>query len=956
MRLAALLPIVGLLDVASALAAPGDALALPDAIRTELNLPPIYDYRATDLKTLRRGFANPPREVGPWVYWFWWNNVVSREEIARELEEMAAAGLAGAELRVVTFHGWGGPPLEGMDDANLERLGQRRLRYLSDEWLDVMEFTCAKAQQLGLRLAVNLGQGWPPGGPWITDQHRSKHLSWRSHEVEGPTAVVLSDFPADTTAFAWRLTGGGASKVVATNSFQNLAPFFQREGTRASLRWEAPSGRWLVGVFSVTPGGICDKGEGPEADPGSKEAVLFHLNYFFGRLDPKLRRFYGTTLVDVASDSWEYERGGNRYWSPAILEVFPSRAGYDLRERFYALLGYGPDGERVRHDLETIEQRLVHENFFATVAGFLHERGLRHRPQAYGRGLARDLLYAYALADTPEIEPTLVLPEAVWADRTTGRPVVSAEAFTFLGLYQSQGRSPVRMSNGPWEATPAALRLAANHFYGEGINRIQMHGFGYSPPGLPLPGWRMYAEVHFNRNVPWWPFMKPLTTWMARQQWLLQAGWPVADTLVYPVTPNPPDGPFFQMADRQPISAGNAIDAASELTLSRVPAACTAGLFEVRNLCLLSQPQSRDEAQAIGALLDTGARLWCCQSLPADWPALAPANAESLRQRFARAQGEGRVVDARATGWKTALAQTRSVEWSPNTASLVYQHRRVRDAEIYFVVNYGEPFTGHISFPHPGRRVERWNPDTGEAVPVAQHVQSESRLQVPLALAHFESACFVFSKEAVPVHITDAADGMLRYDTAGRLVSEFSQLDLAGERTLKLSDGSTHRVVVPSLPPPRPVSGPWKLSVTANQAVSPQAPLTLTLNRLVSWRELPELRRYAGRATYSTEVEVPPEWLRPEITVALELGEVFELARVAVNGHEVGIAWTPPFRLDITAALTPGRNLLEIEVPNLLKNHLESGDGYWRPSGLLGPVHLVPQYTATIVPSGSDSP
>lgn len=956
MRLPPFLPIAVLLSIASALAAPGEALAVSDAIRTELSLPPIYNDRATDLETLRRGFARPPRAAGPWVYWFWWNNVVSREEIARELEEMAAAGLAGAELRVVTFHGWGGPPLAGMDDANLERLGQRRLRYLSDEWLDVMEFTCAKAQKLGLRLALNLGQGWPPGGPWITDQHRSKHLSWRSQEAEGPGTVSLSDLPADTTAFAWMLTGPGASKAVATNSFQNLAPFLQREGTRASLRWEAPSGRWLVGAFSVTPGGICDKGEGPEADPGSKEAVLFHLDYLFGRLDPKLRRFYGNTLVDVASDSWEYERGGNRYWSPAILDAFPSRVGYDLRERFYALLGYGPDAERVRNDLERIEQQLVHEHFFATVAAFLHERSLRHRPQAYGRGLARDLLYAYALSDTPEIEPTLVLPEAVWAARTAGKPVVSAEAFTFLGLYQSQGRSPVRMSNGPWEATPAALRLAANHFYAEGINRIQMHGFGYSPPGLPLPGWRMYAEVHFNRNVPWWPFLKPLTTWMARQQWLLQAGWPVADALVYPVTPNPPDGPFFQMGDHQPISAGSAVDAASELTLSHVPAACAAGLFEVRNLCLLSQPGTFAEAQSLGAVLDTGARLWCCRSLPSEWPVLMPAEAETLRQRFARAQGEGRVVDARATGWKAALAQTRSVEWSPNSAPLVYQHRRVRDAEIYFVVNYGEPLNGQISFPHPGLRVERWNPDTGEAAPIAHYIQSQDRIQVPFALAHFESACFVLSHGPVPVHVIDAAGGGFRYDAAGRLVGEFSQLDLPGEHTLKLSDGRTRRVALPALPSPQPIAGPWTLSVATNQAVSPQAPLTLTLPRLVSWRDIPELQRYAGRATYSTDVDVAPEWLRPEITVALELGEVFELARVVVNGHEIGIAWAPPFHLDITRALRPGRNAVAIEVPNLLKNHLESGDSYRRPSGLLGPVSLVPRHSIPIVPSASDSP
>jgi hypothetical protein len=106
------------------------------------SLPDIFSYRANDLVALRKGFAQPPREAGPWVYWFWWNNVLSREEIERELVEMATAGIVGAELRVVTFHGWGGEPLSDMDSANLERLGHRQLRYLSDEWVDTLAFTC----------------------------------------------------------------------------------------------------------------------------------------------------------------------------------------------------------------------------------------------------------------------------------------------------------------------------------------------------------------------------------------------------------------------------------------------------------------------------------------------------------------------------------------------------------------------------------------------------------------------------------------------------------------------------------------------------------------------------------------------------------------------------------------------------------------------------------------------
>ena len=907
---------------------------------TSTPLPDTFSYRANDLAALRQGFAQPPREAGPRVYWFWWNNVVSREEIARELVEMAAAGIAGAELRVVTFHGWGGPPLDGMDSANLERLGHRQLKYLSDDWLDMMEFTCAKARQLGLRLALNLGQGWPPGGPWITDQHRSKHLSWKSQEVEGPGVIVQTNLPTDGLALAWKLTGPSGSKTVATNSLQDLTRFVQRQRGGSVLRWEIPEGRWLIGFFSITPGGICDKGDGPEVDPGSREAVLFHLDFMFRRLDPKLRRYYGTTLVDVASDSWEYERppGGGRYWSPAILEAFPKEAGYDLRARMHALLGYGPEAAQVLHDLESVERQLVHSNFFAAVTGFLNERGLGHRPQVYGRGLARDLLVAYTHSDTPEIEPMLVLPEAPWAARTTGKPIVSAEAFTFLGLYQNEGKSPVRNLPGLWEATPAALRLSANHYYGEGINRIQMHSFGYSPPGLPLPGWRMYAEIHLNRNVPWWPFIQPLTTWMARQQWLLQAGWPVADALVYPVKSNPDDGPFFKLGESQPISACNAVDAANQQTLPAILRACAAGRYAVTNLCLLDEVKTLEEARRVLQFLDAGARLLACKSMPSDWPALREAGAEPLRKRYALAQTEGRLVDARADGWKTTLDKVRSVQWTPATAGLVFQHRRVRDGDIYFLVNYGDDFRGEVSFPHAGQRPESWNPDTGQATSVGRYTEQNGRIHIPVMLAHFESAFFVFNQLPALVHVTEVDRGTFHFDGEGGLRGEFDQ---PGDSRIKLSDGSVHNVAV-NLPPPVAVPGPWQLSVSATQAVSPQVPLSLRLDHLVSWRTLPELRHYAGSATYTTEIVVPPKCLASNVAWQLDLGDVFELARITINDHDAGTAWRHPFRVEVSGLLKAGRNTLRIEVPNLLKNHLEKGDSYQRPSGLLGPVVLRP--------------
>ena len=44
------------------------------------------------------------------------------------------------------------------------------------------------------------------------------------------------------------------------------------------------------------------------------------------------------------------------------------------------------------------------------------------------------------------------------------------------------------------------------------------------------------------------------------------------------------------------------------------------------------------------------------------------------------------------------------------------------------------------------------------------------------------------------------------------------------------------------------------------------------------------------------------------------------MARVKLNGKDLGLLWCPPFRVDISKAAVPGKNELEIEVTNLWIN------------------------------------
>jgi hypothetical protein len=99
----------------------------------------------------------------------------------------------------------------------------------------------------------------------------------------------------------------------------------------------------------------------------------------------------------------------------------------------------------------------------------------------------------------------------------------------------------------------------------------------------------------------------------------------------------------------------------------------------------------------------------------------------------------------------------------------------------------------------------------------------------------------------------------------------------------------------------------------------------VTLERLLSWPEHADrgVKYFSGTATYEKEIQIPVETMAKGGGVLwLDLGVVKNLAKVKVNGVDLGILWKPPFRVDINPAARPGKNRLEIQVANLWPNRL----------------------------------
>ncbi len=136
----------------------------------------------------------------------------------------------------------------------------------------------------------------------------------------------------------------------------------------------------------------------------------------------------------------------------------------------------------------------------------------------------------------------------------------------------------------------------------------------------------------------------------------------------------------------------------------------------------------------------------------------------------------------------------------------------------------------------------------------------------------------------------------------------------------------------------------------------------MNFEQLTDWLKRPEeqIRNYSGSAFYTKEFDMPAFTSGQHIY--MELGEVSSLAQVHLNGTDIGVVWTSPWRIEVTSAIKTGNNKLEIEVVNTWINRLLADQKLpkeqrltWtaspairaqkpQPAGLLGPVVIKAQY------------
>ena len=139
------------------------------------------------------------------------------------------------------------------------------------------------------------------------------------------------------------------------------------------------------------------------------------------------------------------------------------------------------------------------------------------------------------------------------------------------------------------------------------------------------------------------------------------------------------------------------------------------------------------------------------------------------------------------------------------------------------------------------------------------------------------------------------------------------------------------------------VDGPWRLALATSLAY-PEFTQVQDLPVLVDLSRADLFPDFSGTFRYQTVIELTQSQLENSREIVLDLGHVYEIAEVAVNGHSAGVRICPPYQMNVRDDLRPGSNTLEIDVTNTLAHEVHdpmSTTMAIEPSGLIGPVKLL---------------
>lgn len=908
-------------------------------------------------KLLKDEFNNPPPTSFPGVYWYFMDGNLSREEMTKDLESMKEVGISNLIFLEVGI----GVPRGPVD-------------FMSEEWQDLYVHAVREAERLEIRILMGAGPGWcGSGGPWVKPEESMKHLVFSETEISGNKKVdIILPIPEQRST-QWHNMKDPYYKDVAVYAIPNNAipvisdinekalyerdPISSKPNVKTHLPapanfekvkmsnilkqediiditkylqpngklvWDVPKGKWTIIRMGARVTGASTRPSpepviGLEANKLNAEHFANHLkNYTDILLEKTAPRKDGVGWTGFHMDSWE---SGAQNWTEGIVDEFKTRRGYNPEPYFLAYTGRAIQSveitERFLWDLRQTCKELLLENHAGFAKAYAHKNGLELTIEPYDMNPAGDLDLG-AVADVIMAEfwskrfgyhTAYSVLEATSISHITGQPVVGAEVFT-------------SNNNEAWQEYPWSMKDQSDWALALGVNRFVYHTFAHKPLGDEhRPGMTMGPYgVHWDRGQTWWPMVEAYHKYISRCSHMMQQGQAISDILYL----TPEGAPMVFEAPNDALKENGAIpdkkgysfDGCSpKMLMERAtvengeivfPGASSYEIMVLPNF----ETMTPELLKKISSLVKMGAKI--IGKPPAKSPSLSnypncddkvkilakklwgslqiPSNLSEQKYGEGTIYWGGNLTNISSEILYPSYKNTVEIlsemnileDFKSSNNTIRFGHRKTEDKEIYFVANRTDVFqTTECTFRAEGEP-ELWMGTNGETRKITDYTSENGITTISLEFFPYESYFITFS----------------------------------GDKK-KLAIAKTGKGNFPTFSKIKTIKGSWNVSFDSKFG----GPENIEFDELQDWtdNEMRGIKYYSGIVTYKKTLII--ENLEDK-KYYIDLGIVNDIARVKLNGKDMGVIWCAPWRIDISEALKEGENNLEIEVANRWINRL----------------------------------
>jgi hypothetical protein len=733
------------------------------------------------------------------------------------------------------------------------------------------------------------------------------------------------------TAYQWAAQPNETSNyAIDPTKVLDISSAMAADGT---LNWKVPAGNWVIERTGMAPTTVTNapappEGRGLEVDKMSKEHVTAHFNAFMGQILKRIPAADRKTWRVVVEDSYET---GSQNWTDNLVTEFKQAYHYDpipyLPTLQGKVVGSQDMSDRFLWDLRRLIADDVSYKYVGGLREISHKNGLTTWLENYGHwGYPGEFLQYggqsdeiggefWSEGDLGDIENRAASSSA----HIYGKIKVSAESFTAAGA--------------PFARYPAMFKKRGDRFFTEGINNTLLHVYIHQPEVHTAPGLTAWFGVEFNRLNTWFFDMDVLLRYLKRCNMMLQQGQYVADAayfigedapkMIGVTDPALPLGYSFDYINGEVIKQKLSVKngkltlpngiSYSILVLPKLESMRPELLAKIKQLVQqgavvlgprpLRSPSLKGYLTSDKQVQTMAAELW--------------GNIDGKTNKLNH-YGKGMVISGMDMQEALNMLKVGADFKAAKSDDVLFIHRQLKEGELYFVSNQKDvPVKFDAEFRVKGKSPELWDAISGSVRDLPSYRQTANTTKVPMQLAPLESAFVIFRKPAMA-----AKSNRSNYPDPTQTIT---------------------------------ITQPWMVSFDKTMR-GPAQPVKF--ETLMDWAKSANdsIKYYSGTAYYRTTFKTGKA--EKGTNYIIDLGVARSIAKVFVNGHEMGGAWTPPYRVDITKALKPGENKLEIKVVNNWVNRLV-GDSLMpagtRPtsviygpdpkaglqsSGLLGPVKI----------------